>query len=440
VTDGAVHLAPRGELDIATVPQLDRALRRAQAASDFVVLDLGGLEFVDSSGAHLLLETHRRMRAADARLVIAHVTAEVRWFFELIGIDRVLEIADDDQANLDMALTAAAWPTPSRLRVDDRAPRGHRRGFHGGRPATPPRSAWQAAHPLFAATPRPPGAAHPARKRQINRKRAPMPTKEAVMDWRGQTMVTTDGEKIGKIGEIYVDRDTDQPEWALVNTGMLGTKSSFVPIADAHPDGDQVRVPFAKDVVTGAPKLDADGELSQQDEAALYAHYGMDYTESRSDSGLPAGGAPQQHTDGGEDSGRDVSGPETDDAMTRSEEELRVGTAERESGRVRLRKHVVTEDVTTTVPVTREEVRVEREPITDANRDAATSGAEISEEEHEVVLHEEEVVVDKRAVPKERVRLDKDTVTEDREVSDTVRKEQIETLDADGQSREGGSR
>jgi uncharacterized protein (TIGR02271 family) len=218
-----------------------------------------------------------------------------------------------------------------------------------------------------------------------------MPTKEAVLDWRGQTMTTTDGDKIGKIGEIYLDRDTDQPEWALVNTGMFGSKSSFVPIADAQADGDQVRVPFAKDDVTAAPKMDADSELSQDDEAALYAHYGMDYTESRSDSGLPAG----------------RERPEGD---------------------------------TTTVPVTREEVRVEREPITDATRDTATTGVDISEEEHELVLHEEEVVVDKRAVPKERVRLDKDTVTEEREVSETVRKEQVETLGTDGQSREDGSR
>jgi uncharacterized protein (TIGR02271 family) len=258
-----------------------------------------------------------------------------------------------------------------------------------------------------------------------------MPTKEAVLDWRGQTMTTTDGDKIGKIGEIYLDRDTDQPEWALVNTGMFGTKSSFVPIADAHADGDQVRVPFAKDTVTAAPKLDADGELSEDDEAALYSHYGMDYTESRSDGGLPAG----RERPTGDGAGRDVSGPETDDAMTRSEEELRVGTTSRESGRARLRKYVVTEDVTKTVPVTREEVRVEREPITDANRDDALDGPEISEEEHEVVLHEEEVVMDKRTVPKERVRLDKDTVTEERDVSETVRKEQIEALDADGQSR-----
>jgi uncharacterized protein (TIGR02271 family) len=113
--------------------------------------------------------------------------------------------------------------------------------------------------------------------------------------------------------------------------------------------------------------------------------------------------------------------------MTRSEEELRVGTQQREAGRARLRKYVVTEHVTQTVPVRHEEVRVEREPITDANRDQALSGADISEEEHEVVLHAEEPVVEKRAVPKERVRLDTETVTEEREISEQVRKEQIDT-------------
>jgi len=122
--------------------------------------------------------------------------------------------------------------------------------------------------------------------------------------------------------------------------------------------------------------------------------------------------------------------------MTRSEEELRVGTTQHETGRARLRKHIVTENVTQTVPVQREEVRVEREPITDANRDAATSGADLSEEEHEVVLHEEQVVVEKTAVPKERVRLDTDTVTEQRSVSEQIRKEQIEHIDADGKHAE----
>jgi uncharacterized protein (TIGR02271 family) len=87
---------------------------------------------------------------------------------------------------------------------------------------------------------------------------------------------------------------------------------------------------------------------------------------------------------------------------------------------------VTTETQTVTVPVQREEVRVEREPITDANLDAATSGPAISEEDHEVTLHEETPVVDKRAVPRERVRLDTETVTEERQVSEEVRKEHIE--------------
>jgi uncharacterized protein (TIGR02271 family) len=125
--------------------------------------------------------------------------------------------------------------------------------------------------------------------------------------------------------------------------------------------------------------------------------------------------------------GRDVSGPTTDDAMTRSEEELRVGTTQRERGRARLRKHVVTEEVHQTVPAHREEVRVEREPITDANIDDALDGPAISEEEHEVTLHQEEVVTEKRAVPKERVRMHKETVTDEQEVSEELRKKQIET-------------
>jgi uncharacterized protein (TIGR02271 family) len=128
-----------------------------------------------------------------------------------------------------------------------------------------------------------------------------------------------------------------------------------------------------------------------------------------------------------------VSGPTTDDAMTRSEEEIRVGTAERERGRVRMKKFVVEDEVTETVPVRREEVRVEREPISEANVGDAMDGPAISDEEHEVVLHQEEPVVEKRAVPKERVRVDKDTVTDERQVTETARKEQIE-LEGDDRS------
>jgi uncharacterized protein (TIGR02271 family) len=241
-------------------------------------------------------------------------------------------------------------------------------------------------------------------------------------DWRGRTVVDKDGDKIGKLDEIYIDQDTDRPEWAIVNTGLFGGRSNFVPLEGASPTGEDIRVGYEKSQVKDAPSIDPDGELSQEQEAELYRHYGLNYSEARSDSGLPEGG-----TGRGADNGRDVSGPTTDDAMTRSEEELRVGTASRERGRARLRKYVVTEQVQQTVPVQREEVRIEREPITDSNVDQATDGPEISEEEHEMVLHEEEPVVEKRAVPKERVRLEKDTVTDEREVSEEVRKERIDS-------------
>jgi uncharacterized protein (TIGR02271 family) len=237
-------------------------------------------------------------------------------------------------------------------------------------------------------------------------------TREDVLSWRGQNAVDSDGDKIGKIEEIYLDSDSNEPEWALVSTGLFGTKQSFVPIRDAASTGDGIRVAFDKDTVKNAPRVDPDGSLSPEEESELYRYYGREYQSE------PAGGP-----------GGDVSGPNTDDAMTRSEEELNVGTRERDAGRVRLKKYVVEDEVTQTVPVRREEVRVEREPITDANRDAALDGPTISEEEHEVTLRAEEPVVEKRAVPQERVRLEKDVHTDEREVSDTVRKERIDVDD-----------
>lgn len=116
--------------------------------------------------------------------------------------------------------------------------------------------------------------------------------------------------------------------------------------------------------------------------------------------------------------------------MTRSEERLRVGTETVETGRMRLRKYVVTENQDVTVPVSREEVRLEREPITESNIGRATTGADITEEEHEVTLHAERPVVDKETVPVERVRVDTETVTDQERVSGEVRKERIE-LDED---------
>jgi uncharacterized protein (TIGR02271 family) len=252
------------------------------------------------------------------------------------------------------------------------------------------------------------------------------PSIDTVQSWQGRTMVDPAGDKLGTIDAIYLDDETGQPEWATVTSGLFTATTAFVPLAQAQAIGDAIQVPYEKAQVSDAPTMEADGSLSQDEEAELYRHYGLEYSEHRSDSGLPAGTPDDRDT-----VGRDTSGPTTDAAMTRSEEELRVGTQTRERGRARLRKYVTTEDQQVTVPVQREEVRVEREPITDANLDAATSGPAISEEEHEVTLREEEVVVEKRAVPKERVRLDTETVTEERQVSEEVRKEQIQVDDQD---------
>ena len=196
-------------------------------------------------------------------------------------------------------------------------------------------------------------------------------------------------------------------------------------------------VPFTKDVVKDAPNVNPDeGHLSPEEEQRLYQHYGVGDTTRAADTDLDATTGTRTGYDttraGGMDTGDrgDTSGPDTDNAMTRSEEQLRVGTQTQETGRARLRKYVTTEQEQVTVPVTREEVRVEREPITEANRGEAMSGPDISEEEHEVTLHEERPVVATEAVPVERVRVDVDTVTEQQQVSESVRKEQIE-LDTD---------
>ena len=258
----------------------------------------------------------------------------------------------------------------------------------------------------------------------------PIPSIDAVRGWQGRTMVDRDGDKMGTITDIYLDGETDRPEWALVNTGLFGTRQTFVPLAQATEEGDQLRVPYEKAQVKDAPNVEADGQLSEDEEAALYRHYGLDYDTVTVDSGLPAQETGTGYAAGDADTTDTTTAGEqgraTDEAMTRSEEELQVGTRQRERGRVRLRKYVTTEPVTQTVPVQREEARLEREPITDANIDAAMSGPDLTESEHELTLREEEPVVQKQVVPKERVRLDKDVTTEEHEVAEEVRKERIE--------------
>jgi uncharacterized protein (TIGR02271 family) len=249
--------------------------------------------------------------------------------------------------------------------------------------------------------------------------------------WIGREAVDAQGDKIGKISQLFLDDHTGQPEWVTVNTGLFKSRSSFVPLRGATASGEALQLAFPKDRVKDAPQVDDDGDghLTPEEEAELYRYYGLGEA-AETPTEAPAGDGHQ---------GRDTSGPTTDEAMTRSEEELRVGKTAHEAGRVRLRKHVVTEQVTQTVPISHEEVRVEREPITDSNVGAATDGPDISEEEHEVVVHEERPVIAKEVVPKERVRLGTETVTEEVPVSEQVRKEHIEQEGAESQGGAGGA-
>jgi len=266
----------------------------------------------------------------------------------------------------------------------------------------------------------------------------------------GVTVQDSDGGKIGKVTDVYLDDQTSKPEWAAVKTGMFGGHVSLVPLANASFDGEALKVPYDKDQVKNAPHQDPAQELSPQQEAEIFEHYGVAYGgetvtaktggQGKQDSAQTGnkrqtGGKGKQESGQTGGPGQDTSGENTDEAMTRSEEQLHVGTEQVHAGTARLRKYVTTEDVTKTVPVSHEEVRVQREPITDANRGEAMSGAELSEEEHEVTLHAEKPVVNKETVPVERVKLGTETVTEEHTVNETVGKEQIEMNDESGTAK-----
>jgi uncharacterized protein (TIGR02271 family) len=242
----------------------------------------------------------------------------------------------------------------------------------------------------------------------------------------GTDVVDSSGSKIGKAGQVYLDDTSGQPSWVTVKTGLFGSGESFAPLDQATFSGDQLQLPYSKDKVKDAPRVSDDGHIAPEQEDELYRYYGLGGGTYESTTTTTT-----ERTDVAGTVGHDTSGPTTDQAMTRSKEELHAGTQKVEAGRARLRKYIVTEQQQVTVPVSREEVRVEREPITDANRDAALSGPDLSEEEHEVILTEERPVIAKETVPVERVRLDTETVTEQQTVTADVRKEVIDA-DVDG--------
>ncbi|WP_306205233.1 PRC and DUF2382 domain-containing protein [Actinoplanes sp. RD1] len=233
-----------------------------------------------------------------------------------------------------------------------------------------------------------------------------MITRDAVRGLYGADVYSTDGDKIGSAGQVYLDNDTGLPAWLAVRTGLFGKKESFVPLQDATLTDGRLEVPFAKSRVKHAPRIDQDGELSPADEDELYRYYGTAHDAE----------APPEGDERG-----------SDDAMTRSEERLVPHTRTEVTGKARLRKYVVTEQRQVDVPVTREEVRLEQEPADSRGPvDAVPGGRGADDEDPGMTLWAEEPVVTTRKVPVERVRLRKDTVTDHETVSGEVRKERIE--------------
>lgn len=279
-----------------------------------------------------------------------------------------------------------------------------------------------------------------------------MTTSQQIRDSRGSQVIGEQGVKLGKITEIYQDEQSGRPEFMSVKPGMLTSGSeALVPVESASVDEEAVHVPYSRETVQNAPEADGEGRITPEQEQELARHYSLNSTYGMATTSSD-GGQSTTSSDGGESAtstsgqqgtapgsaGETASTGTSQDAMTRSEEQMHVGTTRRETGRARLRKYVETEQQQQTVPVSHEEVRVEREPITEADREQARSGAELTEDDTEVVLHEQQPTVEKETVPKERVRLETEEVTGEQTVSGEVQKERVEVEEDDQHGKHTG--
>jgi hypothetical protein len=267
----------------------------------------------------------------------------------------------------------------------------------------------------------------------------PTPNIETARGWLGRVMVDRDGNKIGEAVDIYLDNETGRPEWAVVRTGLFGMRSTFVPLADAREVGEELQVPHRRLQVKEAPNIEPDGQLSEAEEAELYRHYGLDYDTVTLDSGASAGQAREPEgndqagatairlpepagtttgglADAGIDAepgtpasesgspglgrGPDASSTESEPAEPAGQDRLPVGegvsrpfvyetpgrpaggvgTRRRQPGQVRLRRYLVTEVVTDTEAGQRHEVRVQSEPVSDAEVDAMLTAPDRQDE------------------------------------------------------------
>ena len=269
------------------------------------------------------------------------------------------------------------------------------------------------------------------------------------------------GEKLGSVKEVFVDEQTGQPTFVEVNHGLFGMNSSLVPLRGHDFNGDELKLAFSKDRIEGAPDFDSDKPLTPEAQADIFKHYNLEnvqdvttYRDERAGTTTGAGAAGAGVAGAGvagagahandetvttertattnRDAATDTTAghnlTDNDNELIRSEERLDVNKERVATGEARLRKYVVTDTETVEVPVEREEVRVERTPISEA--DAANFNGTIGDNdtaEASVTLHEERVNVDKKTVPVEKVNLSKETIQDTESHTEELRKEQIDT-------------
>lgn len=281
----------------------------------------------------------------------------------------------------------------------------------------------------------------------------------------GGTAYSSNGDKIGTVEHFFVDDRTGAPSWVAVATGMFGTRHSIVPATEATYADGSLHVPVSVDAVTSAPHLEGN-HLSPDEEGRLRQHYGLDTLAggaawTPSDDGLRPPGAVDDDSAAGAPlpppppsyaapvqqppaHAAPVEAPPADGGMVRSEEQLRIGTERVAATRVRLVKYVVTEEVQITVPIRREEIRVEEVPLDavdqgvgeslvgseDSYRAPGAPGADLGSGTvgglpDEIVLHTERPVVSVEVVPRERVRLRTELVQGQETVTEQLQREQI---------------
>jgi uncharacterized protein YrrD len=108
----------------------------------------------------------------------------------------------------------------------------------------------------------------------------------SLAEWHGRMLLDRDGEKIGKLQDVYVDVETDEPQFATVKEGFIGRHLTFVPLGGVQIGPDHLQVSVTKEQVRSAPDIEMHGEeLSQADESTLYHHYELNYTPPATESG-----------------------------------------------------------------------------------------------------------------------------------------------------------